>query len=61
MGWSFEIIENLHAKFYLMDQKDLAEKMKHLLLRFKQQETKQAGLRHLSHRIIKRLEQARYS
>ena len=23
MGWSFEIIENLHAKFYLMDQKDL--------------------------------------
>ena len=23
MGWSFEIIENLHAKLYLMDQKDL--------------------------------------
>ena len=23
MNWSFEIIENLHAKFYLMDQKDL--------------------------------------
>ncbi len=23
MGWSFEIIENLHAKFYLMDKKDL--------------------------------------
>ena len=23
LGWSFEIIENLHAKFYLMDKKDL--------------------------------------
>lgn len=23
LGWSFEIIENLHAKFYLMDNKDL--------------------------------------
>ena len=23
LGWTFEIIENLHAKFYLMDNKDL--------------------------------------
>ena len=23
IGWGFEIIENLHAKFYLMDKRDL--------------------------------------